>query len=103
MNLRTQALILDPGVNSALITSYIDQEKYELLSYGTKHDPARIEILIIRSQVEVNEALLETYPQTTHVLRVGVGLDKVDKQACADYGVEIINTPGANAESVADL
>lgn len=33
----------------------------------------------------------------------GVGIDIIDQQACAARGIPILNTPGANAQSVAEL
>jgi D-3-phosphoglycerate dehydrogenase len=33
----------------------------------------------------------------------GTGTDKVNKQALADRGIPLVNTPGANAQSVAEL
>ena len=33
----------------------------------------------------------------------GVGLDRVDVDACASAGIEVFNTPGVNSKAVAEL
>jgi phosphoglycerate dehydrogenase-like enzyme len=37
------------------------------------------------------------------IARVGVGVDTIDLQAATDLGVVVTNTPGLNAEAVAEL
>lgn len=33
----------------------------------------------------------------------GVGIDKIDKEACDARGIRVLNTPGANAQAVAEI
>ena len=42
-------------------------------------------------------------PDLKIVAKHGAGVDNIDLAAAADAGVTVVNTPGANAESVADL
>lgn len=84
----------------------------EYLSYITNHElvpfekeisPELIEWIIIRSQIKANAELLKTMPNLKYIFRVGVGLDGVDLPYCRENDIKVINTPGANADAVADL
>ncbi|GEO24258.1 hypothetical protein AAC03nite_00430 [Alicyclobacillus acidoterrestris] len=58
--------------------------------------------LIVRNQTQVDEQLLDAYPNLRVVGRLGVGLDNIDISACRARGVQIISARGANAVSVAE-
>lgn len=51
----------------------------------------------------VDAALLELGPRLRVVARYGTGVDAVDLPAATERGIWVTNTPGANAEAVADL
>lgn len=61
-----------------------------------------VEALFVRTYTRVDEAMLARFPAVRYVLRAGVGLDNVDVEACKRRGVEVINSPGANANAVAE-
>ncbi len=42
-------------------------------------------------------------PNLVAVGKHGVGIDKIDKAACDARGIKILNTPGANAQAVAEI
>ncbi|KAJ5725447.1 uncharacterized protein N7483_006804 [Penicillium malachiteum] len=42
-------------------------------------------------------------PNLMAIGKHGVGIDKIDQDACAKRGIKICNTPGANARDVAEL
>ncbi len=47
---------------------------------------------------------LEEAPRTLKVIsRYGVGIDNIDLEAARERGIRVCNTPGANADSVADM
>lgn len=46
---------------------------------------------------------VEQCPNLKAIGKHGVGIDKIDQQACASRGIKILNTPGANAQAVAEL
>jgi D-3-phosphoglycerate dehydrogenase len=48
-------------------------------------------------------ALQKGAPRLRVIARVGVGVDTIDLQAATDLGVVVTNTPGLNAEAVAEL
>lgn len=50
----------------------------------------------------IDAAHLDLAPRLRHVARYGVGTDAVDADALAERGITLTNTPGANAEAVAD-
>ena len=58
--------------------------------------------LIVRSAVQVDEALLEHAGQLRVIGRAGVGVDNIDLDAATRKGIAVMNTPGANAVAVAE-
>lgn len=61
-----------------------------------------VEGLIIRSATTVNKELLDLAPNLKIVIRAGEGTDNIDKVLCAERGVKVANTPGANNNSAAE-
>lgn len=59
--------------------------------------------LLIRSRTRVDRELLERAPRLKVVGRAGTGLDNVDLAAAEERGIRVLNTPGANANAVAEL
>lgn len=51
----------------------------------------------------IDAEVLAACPELTVVAKHGAGVDNIDLAAAAAAGVTVVNTPGANAESVADL
>jgi len=62
-----------------------------------------IEAIIIRSWIKADRKLLWEYKNLKYVMRVGVWLDNIDIEECKKRDIKVINTPWANADSVADL
>lgn len=58
--------------------------------------------LIVRSAVQVDNALLEHARKLRVVGRAGVGVDNIDVDAATRKGIAVMNTPGANAVAVAE-
>ncbi len=63
---------------------------------------ADADALIVRSAVQVNQAVLDRAPRLRVIGRAGVGVDNVDLEAATAAGVLVMNTPGGNAISVAE-
>lgn len=59
--------------------------------------------IIIRSNIIVDSKLLDNYSNLKFLARVWVWLDKVDLEECEKRNIKVLNTPWANANSVADL
>ncbi len=62
----------------------------------------KVDGLIIRSATTVNKELLDLAPNLKIVIRAGEGTDNIDKALCAERGVKVANTPGANNNSAAE-
>ncbi|MBC7714926.1 MAG: hydroxyacid dehydrogenase [Rhizobacter sp.] len=62
----------------------------------------KVDGLIIRSATTVNAELLALAPNLKIVIRAGEGTDNIDKNLCAEKGVKVANTPGANNNSAAE-
>jgi len=63
---------------------------------------AEADALIVRSAVQVNQAVLDKAPRLRVIGRAGVGVDNVHLEAATAAGVLVMNTPGGNAISVAE-
>ena len=64
---------------------------------------AETEVLLLRSKTTVNPELLAKAPKLKLVIRGGVGMDNVDKKACAEKGIKAVNTPKASSVAVAEM
>ncbi len=58
--------------------------------------------IIVRNRTQVDSELLDAAPQLRAVGRLGVGLDNIDLDACADRNVSVHPAVGANAQAVAE-
>ena len=63
---------------------------------------ADVQALIIRSD-KVTAEVLDAAPELKIVVRAGAGFDNVDLEAATAHGVVVMNTPGQNANAVAEL
>ncbi len=61
-----------------------------------------VEGIVIRANGQVSRRLMEAAPRLKVVGRHGVGVEAIDRQAAAELGVVVVNTPDANLESVAE-
>jgi len=61
------------------------------------------QILLIRSKTKVTKEMLDKAPSLKLVIRGGVGLDNVDREACKARNVEVMNTAAASSVAVAEM
>ncbi len=59
--------------------------------------------LIVRSETKITRAVMEGAPRLRVVGRAGVGVDNVDVETATQRGVVVMNTPGGNTISTAEL
>lgn len=59
--------------------------------------------LVVRSETKVTRTVIEAAPSLRVVGRAGVGVDNVDVDAATEHGVVVMNTPGGNTVSTAEL
>jgi D-3-phosphoglycerate dehydrogenase / 2-oxoglutarate reductase len=59
--------------------------------------------MVVRSETKVTRKVLEAAPQLRVVGRAGVGVDNIDVEAATQRGVVVMNTPGGNTITTAEL
>jgi D-3-phosphoglycerate dehydrogenase / 2-oxoglutarate reductase len=59
--------------------------------------------LVVRSETKVTRKVIEAAKQLRVVGRAGVGVDNVDIEASTQHGVVVMNTPGGNTVTTAEL
>ena len=59
--------------------------------------------MVVRSETKVTRKVIEAAPNLRVVGRAGVGVDNVDVEAATQRGVVVMNTPGGNTISTAEL
>lgn len=59
--------------------------------------------MIVRSETKVTKKVLEAAKKLRVVGRAGVGVDNVDVKAATRHGVVVMNTPGGNTVTTAEL
>ena len=66
-------------------------------------DVADADALVVRSATKVTAAIIAAAPKLRAIARAGTGVDNVDVTAASARGVVVMNAPGANSISVAEL
>lgn len=61
-----------------------------------------IDAIIIRANGKITRKMIENAPKLKVIGRHGVGVEQIDIQAATDNGIQVVNTPDANYESVAE-
>ncbi|MDB2675559.1 D-2-hydroxyacid dehydrogenase [Flavobacteriales bacterium] len=62
-----------------------------------------INVLLVRSATTARKDLIDACPNLKLIGRGGVGMDNIDVNYAKSKGLEVINTPAASSESVAEL
>jgi len=92
---KIKKVIDNAGYEFVLLEKYAD--KPQLLN-AVKD----VNAIIIRSDI-IDAEVLEAAKQLKIVVRAGAGYDNVDLNAATAHGVAVMNTPGQNANAVAEL
>ncbi len=66
-------------------------------------DLAGADALVVRSATKVTAAIIAAAPKLRAIARAGTGVDNVDVAAASARGIVVMNAPGANSISVAEL
>jgi D-3-phosphoglycerate dehydrogenase len=80
-----------------------DVKTHDQLPDGLPAALAEADALVVRSAVQVDDALLALAPKLRVIGRAGVGVDNIDAEAATRRGIVVMNTPGANAVAVAEI
>ena len=62
-----------------------------------------VNAMVVRSETQVTRRVMEAAPNLQVVGRAGVGVDNVDVEAATERGIVVMNTPGGNTISTAEL
>lgn len=90
-----QKIVEEAGYEFALLEKYT--EKSELLEAAKDANA-----IIIRSD-KIDEEVFVAAPDLKIVVRAGAGYDNVDLATATQHGAVVMNTPGQNANAVAEL
>lgn len=88
-------VITDAGLELVLLEKYTDKSQLLEAVKG-------VSAIIIRSDI-IDDEVLAAADQLKLVVRAGAGYDNVDLAAATARGVVVMNTPGQNANAVAEL
>ena len=58
--------------------------------------------LVVRTYTQVNQSLLDKAPRLKVVGRAGVALENIDIPLCRARGIEVVHSPGSNAQAVVE-
>jgi D-3-phosphoglycerate dehydrogenase len=62
-----------------------------------------VHAMVVRSETKITKSLIAAAPNLRVVGRAGVGVDNVDVDAATERGIVVMNTPGGNTISTAEL
>jgi D-3-phosphoglycerate dehydrogenase / 2-oxoglutarate reductase len=100
-------IVLAEKVSPATLAVLKTEPDWEILTHDQiKNLPGALsdaDGLVVRSAVQVDDALLASAPKLRVIGRAGVGVDNIDADAATRRGIVVMNTPGANAIAVAEL
>jgi D-3-phosphoglycerate dehydrogenase len=81
-----------------VITNKVAQE--DLITYINEN---QIDMLLVRSATTARQDMIDACPSLKLIGRGGVGMDNIDVVYAREKGLQVINTPGASSQSVAEL
>ena len=90
-----KAIFKAAGIETVMLEKYVSEA--ELIE-----SVANVDALIVRSD-KVTKAVLDAAKMVKIVVRAGAGYDNLDLEACTAHNVVAMNTPGQNANAVAEL
>jgi D-3-phosphoglycerate dehydrogenase len=100
-------VVLAEKVSPATLAVFQSEAGWQILTHDQiKNLPeslADADALVVRSAVQVDDALMAAAPNLRVIGRAGVGVDNIDAEAATRRGIVVMNTPGANAIAVAEL
>jgi D-3-phosphoglycerate dehydrogenase / 2-oxoglutarate reductase len=101
-------VVLAEKVSPATLAVFAAEAGWQVITHDQLTDglPAALadaDALVVRSAVQVDDALMAAAPKLRVIGRAGVGVDNIDADAATRRGIVVMNTPGANAIAVAEL
>jgi D-3-phosphoglycerate dehydrogenase len=101
-------IVLAEKVSVATLAVFAAEPGWEVVTHdqlpqGLAAALVDADALVVRSAVQVDDALMGSAPKLRVIGRAGVGVDNIDADAATRRGIVVMNTPGANAVAVAEL
>ena len=100
-------VVLAEKVSPATLAVFESDPGWKILTHDqVKNLPEAVadaDALVVRSAVQVDDALMAAAPKLRVIGRAGVGVDNIDADSATRRGIVVMNTPGANAIAVAEL
>jgi D-3-phosphoglycerate dehydrogenase len=101
-------IVLAEKVSPATLAVFQTEPDWQIVTHdqiknGLTAEIADADGLVVRSAVQVDDALMSAAPKLRVIGRAGVGVDNIDAEAATRRGIVVMNTPGANAIAVAEL
>jgi D-3-phosphoglycerate dehydrogenase len=101
-------IVLAEKVSPATLAVFQTEPGWQIVTHdqiknGLAAEIADADGLVVRSAVQVDDALMASAPKLRVIGRAGVGVDNIDAEAATRRGIVVMNTPGANAIAVAEL
>src|SRR6201996_6926487 len=101
-------IVLAEKVSPATLAVFQTESDWQVVTHdqikdGLAKELADADGLVVRSAVQVDDALMEAASHLRVIGRAGVGVDNIDADAATRRGIVVMNTPGANAVAVAEL
>lgn len=81
----------------------VSTEKIEQENLIDAINEENIEVILVRSATKIRKDIIDNCPSIKLIGRGGVGLDNIDVDYAKEKGIEVINTPAASSQSVAEL
>jgi lactate dehydrogenase-like 2-hydroxyacid dehydrogenase len=101
-------LLIDTPALAGLIPRL--SQDYEVLSLWDKPDfdafaagPGQAVRVILGGFGKIDRAMVEKLPNLGLIARIGTGYESIDLPHARAHGVQVTNTPGVNADDVADV
>lgn len=93
---RALARLREAGLEVTVKTGMNESELAQELAKG-------YEAIVVRSATKVRKAAIDAAKGLRLIIRAGVGLDNIDADYAKEKGIEVLNTPKASTDSVAEL
>jgi D-3-phosphoglycerate dehydrogenase len=106
---RVKRVVIADPLSSEGLDLLVDNAELEVVDVSSEGREALEEAvrdaegLIVRSGTQVDESLLDLAERLEVIGRAGVGVDNIDMRAATRRGVAVINAPGGNTSSTAEL
>lgn len=104
-----KVLICDP-ISPKGIALLKERPEFNVVVLDKKHSEAELiplvadaAAIIVRSETEISPKVLEAAPKLRVVGRAGVGVDNINVESATQRGVVVMNTPGGNTVTTAEL